>query len=348
MNLELDFSPDAMYISSKIEDGIGFLCREELKRCGYKTDFLKDPTDVIHALFTMEQRMIEKRPRKVHLSKNFVLPKIHKEGFDQLRKKIEKGEDIHRYLSKTITKLDFSDMMLFDWNIHHFHLGGDLDRDGFVTRTGHILYAMLTKDDAYFIAIKPHDNWCDIDLIETIHHNWPEIIAPYNIGFIVENEEEEEGKEEEFVSIVDRFKKDLKREFKDDENHKISDEKVADIMDRTTFFSPPSAIISDSRVYSRLRKIGINAPVKMKDGTVYMGPGQGYTGGHYSAEASLNTNALIRQIRHKSKLIKKDLEEAAKRGFELRFYLESVYQGDRIEIDLVRKVCAPKSIYKLN
>ncbi|RZK01619.1 MAG: hypothetical protein EOO46_19765 [Flavobacterium sp.] len=96
-----------------------------------------------------------------------------------LEDKILRGENLRPHLSKLMDKIGFQDKMLFDWDIHHFHLGVNLNQNGYVDRTGPLLYARVTDDKIYFIKIAEHDNWSDKDLITIIHENWPKSISSF-------------------------------------------------------------------------------------------------------------------------------------------------------------------------
>jgi len=63
--------------------------------------------------------------------------------------------------------------MLNDWGIHHFHLGTSLGRDGFVNRTGPLLYGVVLPDRVLGLQIFDHANWTNRLLIEILHCNWP-------------------------------------------------------------------------------------------------------------------------------------------------------------------------------
>lgn len=168
-------------INIHIYDDLVKIFRQEIEEVGYPTASITDPYKLIIMYFTMRKRLVEKRPRKVVFPQGFKCPPALQKGFDTLVKKFENGEDVNPHLSRTTKNLEFPDLMLFDWNIHHFHLGTTLEGDGFMSRTGDILYAIVTKEEVYFIKIQPHNHWCDLDLIETVHQNWPNLIGTFKI-----------------------------------------------------------------------------------------------------------------------------------------------------------------------
>lgn len=94
--------------------------------------------------------------------------------------KFEKGENVYANLHKPIKKINFEDLMLYDWNIQYFHLG-TCESNGFVTRTGDVLLALITDETCYCISIKPHGHWSDKELLETINRNWPILTVEYKM-----------------------------------------------------------------------------------------------------------------------------------------------------------------------
>ena len=75
------------------------------------------------------------------------------------------------------------DVLLDYWGIHHFHLGSNLMKDGFVVRTDELLFCLFDDTYAYFIKIAAHNSepWAKKELIETIHLNWPETISAFRL-----------------------------------------------------------------------------------------------------------------------------------------------------------------------
>jgi hypothetical protein len=129
-------------------------------------------------------------PREVHqasgLSTNSKLVR-HRSAFDALVSKIETGRDLVPHLSKRV-KVAYDpagdrqpnqrrqdlDLLVADWGIHHLHLSTNIDADGFVTRTGDLLFARFTDSAAYLIDILPHDSWTEMSLLETMVREWPD------------------------------------------------------------------------------------------------------------------------------------------------------------------------------
>jgi hypothetical protein len=62
-----------------------------------------------------------------------------------------------------------------EWGVRHLHLSTRLEADGFVERTGDLLFASFRDSDAYFIDIYPHTgSWALEDVVRTAVGNWPQ------------------------------------------------------------------------------------------------------------------------------------------------------------------------------
>jgi hypothetical protein len=78
-----------------------------------------------------------------------------------------------------------NDDLLNDWHIFHFHLGQNVENDGFIERTDPLLFARVTETYFYEINIYGHGNWSNLDLVEIIHKNWPETIENFALNNIL-------------------------------------------------------------------------------------------------------------------------------------------------------------------
>jgi len=83
------------------------------------------------------------------------------------------GRNLKKYQSRKLKTLDYDDDMLSHWGVQHFHLSSAVDNDGFVSRTGDFLFVHFSKNEAHILGVFNHTAWCDIDVIEKIHENWP-------------------------------------------------------------------------------------------------------------------------------------------------------------------------------
>ncbi|WP_404333668.1 hypothetical protein [Planococcus rifietoensis] len=127
----------------------------------------------------LEYMRIPSVRRKIYISNEFKCPPQYKKRVEKLKKMIERGENINPYLSTGTSRIRNRDYLLYDWNIYHIHLGKHDSDKKFSRRTKELLFAYITKSEAYFLNVFDHDNFANKDLLHVIHKNWPEVIKPF-------------------------------------------------------------------------------------------------------------------------------------------------------------------------
>lgn len=137
--------------------------------------------------YNAHARRVPTRSRVVHRSTELrareleLTPEI-RAGVAAAESELTAGADLTPRLSSKLLKRGFNDKMLNDWGIHHLHLGLSMKPDDrFVTRTGDVLFVLFRDDDAYLIDVRKHGAWCDDDLVEIVHTNWPETIRQFRL-----------------------------------------------------------------------------------------------------------------------------------------------------------------------
>lgn len=155
------------------------IMRDEMRDINYKVNIPDDSEAMIY-YFTTRLRLVKAKPRRVHEAKGMIIPESRKAGYDALKSRFVKGESVMPHLSKQINGLKFQDKMLFDWDIHHFHLDDKVEKDGFVKQHNELVYAIVEEDDVYFIDVLEHDHWSDKDLLEKVLSNWPHLLVRIN------------------------------------------------------------------------------------------------------------------------------------------------------------------------
>lgn len=131
--------------------------------------------------FDAQRRRIASVPRTIEIGDNFVCPPDYEAGWTMLQEKVRKGEDINSHLSTRHTSLLNPDGLLAEWGVHHLHLGTTLypKKPAYVDRTGPLLYAIVGNEAFYAINVYDHHSFENIDVVESIHRNWPEMISHY-------------------------------------------------------------------------------------------------------------------------------------------------------------------------
>ena len=140
--------------------------------------------------FEMNMRCIQPTPRRVHFSDqtHTSLGELSRRGAREawlavfrLRQLLVEGANVNAFLSKNIRHATGWDGLLWQYGMHHFHLGSEMDKDGFVKRSDHLLFAIVAPLDAYFVDIRPHPpprgvEWVSQELLRLVHSNWPKLI----------------------------------------------------------------------------------------------------------------------------------------------------------------------------
>lgn len=101
-----------------------------------------------------------------------------------IKQKLENGESLRQYLSKGILNITQPDKMLNEWGVLHFHLSNEIESNGFVKRTGDLLFAyrdMYEENKIYFLNIYSHSDWTKSSMFEILNNNWEEVLEKYEI-----------------------------------------------------------------------------------------------------------------------------------------------------------------------
>ena len=152
----------------------------------------KDTHDLLVIFLNWVARLIQPNPRRIERSKAYTASPYHEEfsnALNQIEKDIREGSILTKYLSKgvlTAYKPKDSrrgasdlDMLLNDWGIHHLHLSTELQSDGFVNRTGPLLFARFVHDTAYLLDIIRHGEWANSNVLETLVEEFPSAGGAY-------------------------------------------------------------------------------------------------------------------------------------------------------------------------
>ena len=131
---------------------------------------------VLHFL-TVTERRIPIKKWNIHIS-----PQLqNRTEIVNLVTMLSKGEDANSLLSNRIKSRHQNDkyshdLLRYEWGIYHLHFTKK--------RSKNLLFAFIHHDDIYLIDILPHENkklgnvtWTNTDLIQTLHDNWPHVIA---------------------------------------------------------------------------------------------------------------------------------------------------------------------------
>ena len=180
--IELDIIGDyALFLRYFLVHGIGFTQAE--------VDKLSDDESVMLTYFRIQRRLVAPDPRTIHKAHDFSCPPQYADALQEIERKIAIGESINHYLSRKLARSGFNDLLLNDWGIHHLHLGTKIipageKNEGFIEGTKALLYVYFDANCAYFVKIlETHDFAAQI-LLQTMHDNWPHVLAAYHNSHI--------------------------------------------------------------------------------------------------------------------------------------------------------------------
>ncbi|MGC9269594.1 hypothetical protein [Acidiphilium sp.] len=146
----------------------------DLKRL-IAADFGTSSTGDFHADFVnwihFRARRVPQLPRKIFTSQEVTSHRNQYPAIDQIRLALGSGGDVRPWLSQTIAKNKNNhkaDMMFNDWQILHFHLSRIFQTPNSIRRTGPLLYAHITADEATFLDVQPHGRWTMTNLLEIL------------------------------------------------------------------------------------------------------------------------------------------------------------------------------------
>ena len=171
--LNADFSADLLNMAR----------RQLTEKWGRDVHQIRDADVFISFVDSLRRRPVA-GPRKLWIGDNFRCPPEHAQGWVLLQEKIVTGKDLFPHLSRGHLSLGTIDGLLNEWGVHHLHLGVISPRNdfGFVVRTGPVLFARITDRDFYAINVCDHGFWERLNILESLHRNWPDSISSYRLN----------------------------------------------------------------------------------------------------------------------------------------------------------------------
>ncbi len=153
----------------------------ELLGKGYRIPAGWGDTEIVEGYINLVFRQLPPEPRKLQKAIALSCPPDVTAGLAELVRKIEAGEPLRPHQSRTLKKPRYNDGLFTDWGVQHFHLGTVVQSDGFVERTGPVLFAFCKGRNFYAIQIYEHGAWAKPEVVELLQANWPAITAPFEL-----------------------------------------------------------------------------------------------------------------------------------------------------------------------
>lgn len=178
-----------------LHSDLSHLIEDQLDKSSISFDRSMPLDRLVARYFEMNVRLVQPVPRRVHFSDqtHASLGELSQRGKDdpaaqnawgavfQLRQLLVEGANVNGFLSTRIRSATARDGLLWHYGMHHFHLSSEMDADGFVKRSGHLLFAIIAPEDAYFVDVRSHPpkggiEWSRQELLLIVHAHWPQLI----------------------------------------------------------------------------------------------------------------------------------------------------------------------------
>jgi len=174
IRVKYNFEKDLQHIMSSDMSSRGL----NLASCDNLRQSIFNYLNTVRRIIPKQQYSIEISPRLKAKIKS--LPQNLQVGIKSVISEASSGADLLPRHSRRIKNNDYSDPLLNDWGIFHLHLGDTIESDGFIKRSGELLYVFIHKDHLYFLDVLKHE-WADRSLVEVIHKNWPNAISRHRL-----------------------------------------------------------------------------------------------------------------------------------------------------------------------
>jgi len=125
-----------------------------------------------------QARKIPKISRDVLISSEVERHMRQYPAIGKIHSALKHGHDVEPWLSKSIRRCKSnirSDEMFNDWQISHFHLGNEVDRNSAIERTNYLLFVHITNCEATLLDVQPHGAWTRKDLVRILDQTNPKV-----------------------------------------------------------------------------------------------------------------------------------------------------------------------------
>lgn len=157
--------------------------RQEFTNEGFSHSGLSDQDCAIQWQ-SWNRRLVSPKSRVIEKADSFTCPTELQSGLNGLEAALSNGDNVKPWQSKLVDRVSYEDGLLNDYGVLHFHLGETLESNGYIKRTGPLLFAIVRDAAVYEIGIYGHADWYELDILNIIDRNWPELLDPVTIKAI--------------------------------------------------------------------------------------------------------------------------------------------------------------------
>lgn len=179
------------FVSGKIMDirklvskDLDELATKFLKNIEYK---ISKNNSAFEQLLKLKHWFIEDKPRKISFAKDFSIPIENEAGFKLLIEKFIHGKGgIYQHQSRKLFNGNARDLMLYDFGIHHLHLGvyQDPKHKKMVKGTKTVIFAYINEEEIFFIRSAVHGEWHLQNSLEILDNERPDLISHRKVNGI--------------------------------------------------------------------------------------------------------------------------------------------------------------------
>jgi len=170
------------------------IIKKELQCFGISDFSGLDDIETIALNLNVKNKMIRQEKYLIEVSPNVLstlsnLDDSYKNAYNEIKKRLQQGDDINPFLSKLAIKPKFQDYLLLDWDIHHFHLNNTNTGTYFNNRSDYLLMVIFFNNKAHFIEIEHHNDpevFVKREYLKIIKDTWPNIIARYEMVGVID------------------------------------------------------------------------------------------------------------------------------------------------------------------
>lgn len=184
------------------------IAKNNLDRYDVNYADLSDDRRIVERWINVQLKLIKAAPRNVIKSTKIAAKQNDtniRDALTIIETKFKNGADVNPHLSKRIFRKDYTDCLFSDWGIYHLHLSTTIDGKYFMKGSDWLLFAIIDRQDVYFVDIRPHDEqyvFAQKELLKIIHDEWPHILEPYRLRGITAGSAEVNNPEE-----IDKLRK---------------------------------------------------------------------------------------------------------------------------------------------
>lgn len=141
--------------------------------------------DMLLEYLTIHKKLVFPRPRNIYVTPDLEKKLVNhdkREVVEVIRKRLELGHDVNQFQSKRLFQTKFHDHLLYEWNIHHFHLSLKMDKKNKAfKKSDQLLFTYIDENNAILLDIEPHNEgvFADEKWLEIIDNHFPEFLEPY-------------------------------------------------------------------------------------------------------------------------------------------------------------------------